>query len=214
MANVIIPVDRAEPMLKPTRPKLWLNLLLGGVFGAGLGTGVASLRVLLDTRLRSVREIEERTGQPCLAMLPPLDPIKKTADGFDQPRSPIGLGYLRSHLLRAFHDTKERKIVGFTPSRHGGSTSLTVATLGVLLAQAGHRILIIDLYRNGLRVAAALGVKEGDGLSRWLASDSRSTITSAGPSRANSASWDSASPASNSTTCSAAARFRSSCPRS
>ncbi len=171
MANVIVPIDRAAPKMKPTRPKLWLNLLLGGVFGAGLGAGVASLRVLLDTRLRSARQIEERTGQRCLAILPKLDPIRKTADGFDRPRSPIGLGYLRSHLLRAFHDTKERQIVGFTPSRRNGSTALTVATLGLLLAQAGHRILIVDLYRKGLRVAAALGLQKMVGLSRWLASD-------------------------------------------
>ena len=68
MANVIVPIDRAAPKIKPTRPKLWLNLLLGGVFGAGLGTGVVSLRVLLDTRLRSARQIEERTGQRCLAL--------------------------------------------------------------------------------------------------------------------------------------------------
>ena len=171
MANVIVPIDRATPKIKPTRPKLWLNLLLGGVFGAGLGTGVVSLRVLLDTRLRSARQIEERTGQRCLALLPKLDPIRKTADGFDRPRSPIGLGYLRSHLLRAFHDTKERQIIGFTPSKRNGSTALTVATLGLLLAQAGHRILIVDLYRKGLRVAAALGLQKMDGLSRWLASD-------------------------------------------
>ncbi len=171
MANVIVPVDRAAPKIKPMRPKLWLNLLLGGVFGAGLGAGLVSLRVMLDTRLRSAREIEGRTGQPCLALLPKLDPIRKTGDGFDRPRSPIGLGYLRSHLLRAFLETKERQIVGFTPSRRNSSTSLTVATLGLLLAQAGHRILIIDLYRKGIRVAAALGLQKGDGLSRWLASD-------------------------------------------
>ncbi|HVE15527.1 MAG TPA: hypothetical protein VNB29_02265 [Chthoniobacterales bacterium] len=170
IANVIITVDRATPRMKPVQPKMWLNMLFGVAFGLGLGGGLVTLRVLLDTRLRSARDVEHRTGQPCLALLPPLDPIKRTADGFDRPRSPIGLGYLRSHLIRAFLDSQERQIIGFTPTRRVASSSITVATLGIMLAQAGHRTLIIDLERKRPKVASALGAKNGDGLSRWLAS--------------------------------------------
>ena len=170
-ANIIVTIDRAAPKMKPIRPKLWLNLLLGVLFGSALGAGITALRFILDNRLKSTRQIEQRTGQPCLAMLPPLDPVEKKANIFDRPRSPIGLGYLRSHLLRTTMETGGRRIIGFTPSRQNGDASRMVATLAILLAQAEKRTLVIDLHRKPARAASILGVSDGDGLSRWLGSD-------------------------------------------
>jgi len=172
-ANVIVVIDRATPMLKPVRPKLWLNLALGILFGGALGLGIAALRALLDTRLKSAQQLERQTGRPCLALLPNLDYLssaKRTQLVFNQPDYPIGLGYLRTHLLHG-HKPGGSRIVGFTPTRPLKDCSSLVADLGILLAQAEKRTLILDLHLQQPRIAEIYGLKIKQELNAWFNSE-------------------------------------------
>jgi uncharacterized protein involved in exopolysaccharide biosynthesis/Mrp family chromosome partitioning ATPase len=169
--NVVVVIDKAVPSKKAARPKLMFNLAIGIILGGMLGIGGAGLRALLDNRLHSPAMVEEKTGLPCLAMLPPLDRVENRKNIFERPRSPIGMGYLRSHLLRTVMETKSRQIIGFSPVTRNGDASRLVAGLAILLAQAERRTLVIDLHRRPPRIASMLAVEHGDGLSKWLAAD-------------------------------------------
>lgn len=172
-ANVIVVIDRATPVLKPVRPKLWLNLALGILFGGALGLGIATLRALLDTRLKSAQQLERQTGRPCLALLPNLDYLNSTKRSqlvFNQPDYPIGLGYLRTHLLHG-HRPGGSRIVGFTPARPLKECSSLVADLGILLAQAEKRTLILDLHLQQPRIAELYGLKIKQELNTWFNSE-------------------------------------------
>jgi len=172
LANVIVIIDRATPVLKPIRPKLWLNLALGILFGGALGLGLAALRAVLDTRLKSAQQLERQTGRPCLALLPNLDYLsssKRSRLVFDHPDYPIGLGYLRTHLLHG-HKPNGSRIIGFTPVRPLKNSSNLVADLGILLAQAEKRTLILDLHLQQPAIAGMYGLKIQKELNDWFTS--------------------------------------------
>jgi uncharacterized protein involved in exopolysaccharide biosynthesis/Mrp family chromosome partitioning ATPase len=169
--NVVVVIDRASPTKKPVRPKLILNLALGILLGGALGFGAGAVRTVLDNRLHSADLVEQRTGQPCLAMLPPLRrSTSRPRHIFDRPTSPLGLSFLRSHFLSTAMPDAGRRIIGFTPSRVEGDSSRLVADLAILLTQADRRTLVIDLHRNPSRIASMLAVAKNDGLSEWLMS--------------------------------------------
>ncbi len=168
VSNVVVIIDRASPTKKPIRPKLTLNLALGILVGGVLGFGAAAIRTLLDNRLRTPELIEQRTGQACLAMLPPLRSGRINRRGSARLSTPLGLSFLRSHFLRTAMDAEGRHVIGFTPSRKGGDVARLVADLAVLLANAEQRTLVIDLDRKSPRIAAMLGVAKTDGLNEWL----------------------------------------------
>lgn len=56
--------------LKPSSPKLLLNLVAGLFLGALLGIGAALLRELRDRRVRSISDIEEQLRLPVISYLP------------------------------------------------------------------------------------------------------------------------------------------------
>ncbi|HEY5793017.1 MAG TPA: hypothetical protein VIS74_06950, partial [Chthoniobacterales bacterium] len=173
LANVIVVVDRATPVFKPVRPKLWLNLTLGVLFGGAAGLGIAALRAVLDTRLKSAQQVERQTGKPCLALLPNLESLtrrNRSQKVFDHPEYPIGLGYLRTHLLHPGRKPGGEKIIGLTPAQPFLNCSNLVADLGILLAQAEKKTLILDLHLKTPRIASIYGMQIQHELNDWFIS--------------------------------------------
>lgn len=177
-ASIIVTIDRATPQMKPVRPKLWLNLLLGTMFGLALSGAVIGGRLFFDTRIKSAAQLESRTHVPVLTLLPRHTPLFKGIRNrsiFDHPGYPIGLGFLRSELLRSGARNPKNRVVGFTSvQQHGNYQSDLIANLAILLAQAEKRTLVIDLHLNAPRQAEKLGIHPKIGLTEWLASDDES----------------------------------------
>ncbi len=63
--NVMLLNPAIEP-IKPTKPKLWLNMALGLVFGMMLGVALACLLEFKSPRIRSEFDLESETGVPVL----------------------------------------------------------------------------------------------------------------------------------------------------
>ncbi|HWP00771.1 MAG TPA: chain length determinant protein EpsF [Methylococcus sp.] len=61
----------AIPPIKPSKPKLWLNLLLSSFLGGLLGVGAAILSEAADRRFRSGEDLVLDLGAPLLAEIPP-----------------------------------------------------------------------------------------------------------------------------------------------
>lgn len=172
LANIFAIVYRATPPTRPERPKLWVDLALGILFGGAIGLGVSTLRAVLDIRLRSAQQIERQTGKPCLALLPRFPTRPASLVGFDQSQSPLGFSYLCTHLLRVRDAVKEHRIIGFAPTRPDKDCSSLTARLGVLLAHADKRTLVVDLHLQSPRIASYYpGVTVEKGLGEWFVSD-------------------------------------------
>lgn len=176
-ASIIVTIDKATPQTKPVRPKLWLNLLLGTIFGLALSGAVIGARLFFDNRIKSSHQLEQRTHVPVLALLPRYTPLFKGIKNrsiFDHPTYPVGLGFLRSEMLRSGARNPQNRVIGFTAVEPSGDQSDLVANLAILLAQAEKRTLIIDLHLNNPRQAKKLGILQKAGLAEWLGSDGES----------------------------------------
>lgn len=64
-------VDQAAVPLRPSSPRVALNLAIGGVLGAALGLGLALLLESAHRLVRSEDDLAEILGVPVLAVLPP-----------------------------------------------------------------------------------------------------------------------------------------------
>jgi uncharacterized protein involved in exopolysaccharide biosynthesis len=168
--SVIVISDRTVSSDLPKSPKLSLNLAAGIFVGGLAGLMIAFGRSLLDDRLVSAKIVAPITHIPCVAAAPYRFSLfgKKVLSA--QPLDPAGFDPLRSRLLLAAGEGKSQ-VIGFTPAAKWESASPFVARLAVMLAQAGHRVLVVDLHFGKSRQAPLLDVKIKRGLSEWLASE-------------------------------------------
>jgi receptor protein-tyrosine kinase len=144
-AYLVRPADSADRVLpRPAR-----NMALALALGLVLGVGLAFLREMLDTRVRSAEEISARLGLPLLGRL--RAPPKKVRSihhlvVLDAPNSPDAEAFrvLRTNLDFVNLDRQARTIM-LTSAVEGEGKSTTAANLAVTLARSGRRVLLVDL---------------------------------------------------------------------
>jgi len=132
-----------------TQPKIARNLLAGIGIGLILGLIAAFVREALDTRVRSTGEVAAQLSLPVLARIgaPPRELRARNALALiEQPGSPHAEAF---RILRArleFANARENaRIVMVTSAVEQEGKSTTVANLAVALAQAGKRVVLVDL---------------------------------------------------------------------
>ena len=166
----------APPLLprSPSSPNHLLDLALGAVLGLGLGFGLAYLRDRGDSGFQSAAALERSLGGiPVLAVIPSFrDEPTPSRDPISLYRSngPISESYrtLRTAILGRASRSRLTSLA-ITSARSGEGKSTTAAMLGIALASAGKRVVLIcgDLRRPvALRY---LGVTDRPGLAEVLA---------------------------------------------
>jgi polysaccharide biosynthesis transport protein len=166
----------APPLIprSPSSPNHLLDLALGAILGLGLGFGLAYLRDRGDSGFQSAAALERSLGGiPVLAVIPSFrDEPSPSRDPISLYRSngPISESYrtLRTAILgRA---SRSRLVsLAITSARSGEGKSTTAAMLGIALASAGKRVVLIcgDLRRP--MASRYLGVADRPGLADVLA---------------------------------------------
>lgn len=151
-------------------PRTLLNLVVAGLIGLLIGIAVAVTRELLDRTVHSQEHVQEVTQSPVLASISHDRDIKKspllTDLGGFAPRTE-GFRLLRTNLQFLDLDQQPRCIVISSPVPGEGKT-MTSTNLGVALAQAGRRTLVIDGDLRRPRVAGQLGLDAAVGLTTVL----------------------------------------------
>lgn len=147
ITGVTISLADAAPLTAtPSKPRPKLYVLLACFLALPLSIGLALLRDRLDSRLRSVEELEERLGMPVLARIPRRGRDEAAMAVFSE-----GFRILRTSL-RYSPDGGVRTIA--VSSAWEGEGKTTVAfNLAAAAAEAGQRVLLVeaDLYRADLR---------------------------------------------------------------
>jgi capsular exopolysaccharide synthesis family protein len=129
----------------PVSPNPVRNLGLGLVLGLLLGLGAALLRDMLDTSVRTERDVKDLTDTTILGTIM-LDP-----DGSKNPlitQSPHGVRAeafrtLRTNLQFVDAATHPRSIT-FTSSLPGEGKTTTTANLAISLAATGSRVCVVE----------------------------------------------------------------------
>ncbi len=167
-SNNIRVVDAAERPTVAVKPNLRINLGLALLVGLIGGVGLAFFFEFLDNTVKTGEDIERHLGFTQLGVLPALedDPPADERDRWVdlQPLSTFAesMRSIRTNLafLGATRPLQTLLVTSATPLE-GKST--TCANLGIALAQAGQRVLLVDtdLRRSRLHRAFQLSNERG-----------------------------------------------------
>jgi succinoglycan biosynthesis transport protein ExoP len=170
VGQVVVPAGLPT---QPSSPNHLVNLALGLVVGVALGVAFAFLRERLDDRLRGREQLESLTGVPVLAIVPRVPMWKRRSEivlvSISQPQSAAAEAYktLRTGVLYAARGN-DRKVLIVTSPQAGEGKTVTTANLGVALAQAGKRVILISADLRKPRLHSFFDVRKDAGLTDVL----------------------------------------------
>lgn len=154
----------------PISPVVPLFLGIGAFEGFALGVAFSVLRNTLDTRIRSMRDVEAITDAPILGGIA-FDPQANTRPLIvhADPRSPRAESFrsLRTNLQFLDIGRTDRCFV-ITSAIQTEGKSTTAANLAIALADAHSRVLIVDADLRRPRLATYLGIEGAMGLTDLL----------------------------------------------
>jgi polysaccharide biosynthesis transport protein len=168
MPNVV----QANPAIAAgaaVRPRTRLNTLLGGLAGLVLALAFILLMDSLDTTIKTRQDVERiMPGLSVLGYVLPI-PVSRDQEGpyvLHAPRSPVAEAFrsLRTNLEFIAVDKPLKSILISSASAGEGKTTLT-ANLGLILAQGGKRVALLDADLRRPRLHQELGVSNRVGLS-------------------------------------------------
>ncbi len=154
----------------PSSPNIIRNLTLGLILGLVLGVGIAVLRQVLDTKVRSEQDVRALTDSSILGVV-----------AFDQevPRHPVilrdeplaapseAVRRLRTNLQ--FIDVANRpKSIVISSSIPGEGKSTIAINLAVSLADTGARVILVDADLRRPSIADYAGMEGNVGLTTVL----------------------------------------------
>jgi polysaccharide biosynthesis transport protein len=176
--NNVRVLERATVPGYPVRPKPVQNLLLGLLLGLVTGIGLAFLIEALDNTLKTQQDVEQFLGTPVLGLVPIIgmagpnverepDSLRERDLGvFLDPKSVAAecCRSIRTNILFMSPDRPLKTMVVTSPSPQEGKTT-TAINLGVTMAEAGGRVLIVDTDMRRPRLHRSFGVPNQTGIS-------------------------------------------------
>jgi len=146
--NYLSVVEPASVPTTPISPNVRTNMLLAGVVGLLLSVGAALLLEYLDDTLKTKEDVDQTLNLPTLGIIPHIRKLREPSDHLPTMQDPL------SHIAEAYRTLRTN--VQFSslgnPSGHLLVTSsrplegktTTACNLGITLAQAGRRVILVD----------------------------------------------------------------------
>ncbi|MDT0141486.1 polysaccharide biosynthesis tyrosine autokinase [Microbacterium sp. PRC9] len=164
-------ISAAKVPTQPSSPNLRLDLALGLLIGLAVGIGLAVLRTVLDTRVRTITDVESTVDAPILGGIP-FDPESAERPLVVQaaPRDPRAEAFRRVRTNVQFLNLESgTPSFVITSSAPAEGKSTTAANLALTLAETGLRVALVDADLRKPRVADNFNIEGGVGLSDVLA---------------------------------------------
>lgn len=188
VASNVRVIERPEIAGGPSTPKVPLNMTLGLIAGMVAAIGAVFLCDYFDNSVKSSEEVEGFLQLPTLATIPNFTLARRTSgraalkgndtDASDQPPEMVVLREPRSPAAEAFRSLRTAvlfssagappKVIVLTSA--GASEGKTVSSLNLAssLAEAGSRVLLIDVDLRRPSCHRVLGITNDRGLSTFL----------------------------------------------
>ncbi|WP_042576042.1 polysaccharide biosynthesis tyrosine autokinase [Rhodococcus sp. MEB064] len=163
-------VEPAQVPTGPISPKTTRNLALGIAVGLLLGIALAVIRDRLDNTIKDRSTLADLSGVPVVGIVPFDKTIKEEAAlSFAESSSGTAEAFreLRTNLQFLEVDSPPRVIVVTSAVPAEGKTT-TAVNLALVLAEAGHRVVLVEGDLRRPRVSKYLGLVGSVGLSTVL----------------------------------------------
>lgn len=163
-------VEPAQVPAAPVSPKTTRNLALGIAVGLLLGIALAVIRDRLDNTIKDRSTLADLSGVPVVGIVPFDKTIKEEAAlSFAESSSGTAEAFreLRTNLQFLEVDSPPRVIVVTSAVPAEGKTT-TAVNLALVLAEAGHRVVLVEGDLRRPRVSKYLGLVGSVGLSTVL----------------------------------------------
>ena len=167
-------VDEAEVPTGPFSPNRPRGLLYALLLGGGLGMGLAFFFEYLDNRIKTPEEIQTQLGLPALGLIPAVDAKALRTSGTQVPLIDSGVSPQFAEAFRkvrtavVFSSTDDKHSLVITSTGPGEGKSVVTTNLGISLAQARQRVLLIDADMRRPSLNTAFGRDQAPGLSDLL----------------------------------------------
>ncbi|MCA9995149.1 MAG: polysaccharide biosynthesis tyrosine autokinase [Anaerolineales bacterium] len=143
----VVQIEQAIAPTRPIRPRTFTNTMLALIAGGMLALGIIFLIDYLDDTIKTPDDILEDTNLSTLgaiAYIKGTEPNERLVTQ-SRPRDPISEAFrvLRTNLNFSAVDGPLKSVL-VTSSSPGEGKSTTTANLGVVMAQMGKKVLIVD----------------------------------------------------------------------
>lgn len=168
-ANNISLIDQAITPIKPSSPKILLNLFLALMLGGIVATIFCYVRHTVFDTIRTPDDVARNLGVPLLGVVPKPDNIDNMNQELRDPKRPMSEAFssLRSTLsMITSHGLP--KTLAFTSTTAAEGKSTACYATAVSLARIGKRVLVVDLDLRRPNQHNQFGIKNTEGMSEWL----------------------------------------------
>jgi capsular exopolysaccharide synthesis family protein len=172
-SNSLVIIETANANPQPVQPQTKLNILLAGIVGVLLALGVILLLEFWDVTIKSADDISRLLG------LAPLGTINSIVGKHEQNKlllsqdsaSPTMEAYriIRSNIEFKTADHPAKSIIVTSPGV-GEDKSTIVANLGIIMADAGYRTIIVDANLRQPAQHRLFGITNSKGLAEAIRS--------------------------------------------
>lgn len=168
-------IDRASVPQSPFSPNLSRNLAIAAVLGLMGGIGLALLLNLLDNSVRDPEEIERLVHLANLGLVPRVNlkaqptniPVELMAHYQRDQGLSEAYRSIRTSLMFATPGGAP-KVLMVTSATPGEGKTTSVVSLGIVLAQTGASVLLVDGDLRKPRLHKVFNVPRGPGLTEYL----------------------------------------------
>ncbi len=176
-ANNIRVIEPALEPKSPLRPRKRMNVMLGALLGLLGGVGLAFLLEYLDTTIKTSEDLERTVNVPFLGIIPSFSADEESSHDelftYRYPKSSVteSCRSIRTNIIFSSAGmTLRRLLVTSAGPQEGKSTA--VINLGIIFAQGGKRVLIVDSDLRRPRLHRAFGVPRKRGLTNLIMGES------------------------------------------
>lgn len=170
-------VDPPAGSYSPIAPTLYKKLLMGVGCGILLPAVVLLVILMLDTNVRTRKEIEDAVDVPFLAQIPfakdaqmNKNQISIRSQGHDALSESFRI--LRTNLGFLGVDTEPQRVITFTSFSPGAGKTFTSVNVAASLTQINKKVVVVDLDLRKGTLSNNANVKHVKGITHYLADTS------------------------------------------